>query len=213
MTFTQIKTEIKSRANLTTTEADTRVGIAINRTYRRVTAECGLSEAIRYVTRTANTTTLVSTVTFTEVERIERVFDQTTTRTLLTEISAHEMSVMEVGTSAPSYWSWLSTDADSVTIRLDTAPAPVYSLIAVGVTTFSDLTGADEPLIPESFHDVLVWYPLAEEYIRKEKLDLASFYESKAQKTLNELKFFIADSPIKTTWQGRPQQYGPVRGT
>mgnify|MGYP003338542338 CR=1 FL=1 len=71
MTFTEIKTAVKDLANLTSTDADTRIGKSINRHYKRITASLGLNP-LRFVTRTTTTTNGVQTVTFSSIEEIGR---------------------------------------------------------------------------------------------------------------------------------------------
>lgn len=203
MTFNAIKQAIKDYCLLTADTADTRVGIAINRHYRRITSTLGL-DATRFVTRSASTTNGVATVTFSEIERISRVIDATDSDAirLLTEVSIHDIRGSQPGTSNPMRWALQSTDADSVTIRLDTLPQTTYSLQADGWTTLSDLSGNDEPVFPESYHDILVWSVIAEELLKKEKLQLATVYMNKAEAVLSELRFHLADSPTRDTRQG-----------
>lgn len=203
MTFDLIKGVVKDYCLLSSTEADTRIGKAVNRHYRRVTSLLGLN-ATRFVTRNADTTNGVATVTFTEIEKIDRILDTTDSDAirLLQETSIHEIRATQPGTGDPVRWALQTTDADSVTIRLDTLPQSTYSLQADGWTTLSDLTSSDEPVFPESFHDILAWYVIAEELLKKEKDKLAREYERKADKLLEELRFHLADSPTYNTRQG-----------
>lgn len=202
MTFTALKTAVKDYCLLTSTDADTRVGTAINRHYRRVTSRLGL-DATRFVTRSASMTLGVATVTFTEIEKIARVFDTTdsTAIRLIPEVSIHDLRVTQPGEAAPTQWALQATDADSVVIRTDTVPQFAWSLQADGWTTLSDLSGTDEPAFPESFHDILVWYVIAEEMLKKEKEKLARIYEAKAEALFSDLQFYLADSPTRDTQQ------------
>jgi hypothetical protein len=202
VTFTAIKTAIKDYCLLTSTEADTRIGTAVNRHYRRITSLLGLN-ATRFVTRSQSTTTGVAQVTFTEIEKIDRVLDGTDTASirLLTEVSIHEIRSAQPSTSAPTRWALQNTDADSVTIITDSVATALYSLQADGWITLADLSGTDEPNFPESFHDVLVWAVIAEELLKKEKLPLAQIYMQKAEQVLSDLRFHLADSPTRDTQQ------------
>lgn len=202
MTFTAIRQKVLDYCNLSSTEAQTRVGAAINATYRRITSELGLNAA-RFVTRSVSTTNGQQYVTFTDIEKIDRVIDATdsTAIQLLAEVNIHEIRSNQPGTGAPSKWALRNTDADSVTILMDTVPQEEYDLQADGWVTLSDLSGSDEPVFPESFHDVLAWYVIAEELLKKEKLPLSAKYEAKADKLLADLKFYLADSPTYTTQQ------------
>lgn len=203
MTFTTIRQAVLDYCLLSSSDAQTRVGNAINRHYRRITSSLGL-DAARFVTRSVSTTNGVATVTFTEIEKIDRIIDTTDSSAirLLDEVGIHEIRSSQPGTSDPMRWALQNTDADSVLIRLDTLPQVTYSLQADGWTTMADLSGSDEPVFPESFHDVLVWFVIAEELLKKEKLPLAQKYEQKAEKLLAELRFHLADSPTRETRQG-----------
>jgi hypothetical protein len=48
----------------------------VNRHYRRITSQLGM-DAARFVTRNASTSAGVRTVTFTEIEKIDRIIDVT----------------------------------------------------------------------------------------------------------------------------------------
>ena len=212
MTFTQIKAAIKDYCLLTSTEADTRVGAAINRHYRRITSSLGM-DATRFVTRTAIATDGVQTVTVSEIEKIDRVLDisEPLTPRLLAEVSVHALRAMPTGSGPPQRWALQHTAADAVTIVLDVVPTVPFALQADGWTTLTDLSGTDEPVFPESFHDVLVWAVIAEELLKKEKLQLAGTYENKAQALLADLRFHLADSHTRETRQaGGPR--GPGTG-
>lgn len=203
MTFEQLKAVVKDYCNLSSPDADTRVGKSINRHYRRVTALCGLDTPFRTVTRTVSTTTTVRTVQFTEIEKIDRIIDATTAASIrpLEQVSLDEIQLTQSVDAAPSKWAYHSTTSDDVTILMDTAPTAVYSLQATGTVTLSDLSGSDEPAFPESFHDILSWYVVAEEMVRKEKPQLAAYYEQKSRELLGELKMLLADSPSYSTKQ------------
>lgn len=202
MTFSEIQTAVADYCIQTSGPALVRIGNAINRHYRRITASIGLDPA-RFVTRSQTTTNGVGTVTFTSIEKIDRVVDATTASAivLLKEVSVHELRSTQPGTSAPQRWAFLNSDADSVTILLDTLPQSTFSLRADGWTTLSDLTANDEPAFPESYHDILVWYVISEELLKKEKDKLALTYQVKADTLLKELRFFLADSHTRDTVQ------------
>lgn len=205
MTYTEILTRIKAYTLLSSSDADTRLGVAINAHYRRITSMLGL-EAARFVSRTVSTTVGQQTVTFTEIEKIDRIVDGTDASAirLLDEVSLHELRSTQPGTGQPTRWALQNTDADSVTVLIDTIPQTgnTYSLRADGTSTLSNLSGSDEPVFPESFHDVLVWAVMADELLKKEKIKQAQEFERRADKLLGELRFHLADSPTRTTQQG-----------
>jgi hypothetical protein len=140
----------------------------------------------------------VATLEFTGLEKIDRVIDATdsTAIRLLTEVTVHQVRSMQPGTGEPVCFAIQSTDANAVTIRMDTLPQTTYSLVADGWSTLGELTGNDSPAIPASFHDILIQYVLAEEYERKEKTDLADRCFQKAEHRLSELRFHLADTGI-----------------
>jgi hypothetical protein len=143
-------------------------------------------------------------VTFTEIEKIDRILDTTdsTNIRLLQEMSVHDLRSSQPGTGQPTAWAFQNSDADSVVVLTDTLPQVAYSLQADGWTTLAALSGTDEPVFPESFHDILAWAVIAEELLKKEKTVLAREYERRADGLLSELQMFLADSHTKVTRQG-----------
>lgn len=203
MTFTELVGVVTDYCNLTSSEATTRIGKAVNRHYRRVTSQLGL-DAARFVTRSMSMSIGVRTVTFTEIEKIDRILDTTdsTAIRLLQEVSVHDLRSSQPGTGQATQWAYQNADADSVVVLTDTLPQVAYSLQADGWTTLAALSGTDEPVFPESFHDILAWAVIAEELLKKEKTQLAREYERRADGLLSELQMFLADSHTKVTRQG-----------
>jgi parallel beta-helix repeat protein len=200
MTFTEIQTKILNYAGLSSSDATTRIGKAINAQYRRVTARLGM-DTTRFVTRSAATSDGVRTLTFTSIEKIDRIIDVTGDVRLLQEVSMHDLRSIEPAEGEPSRWAVQNTGADSVTVVFDTIPDAAYSLQADGITSLSDLSGTDEPAFAESFHDILAWFVISEELLKKEKDKLALTYERKAEQLLSDLVFQHADSPTRVTRQ------------
>jgi hypothetical protein len=203
VTFDDIKRAIKSAANLTSDEADVRVGESINQHYRRVTSMIGM-DATRFVTRSEIAPIGSQNVTFTEIEKIDRIIDTTdsTSIRVLQEVSLHQQRSTQPGTGQPSTWALQNTDASAVTVRLDTLPQSEYTLQADGWASLADLQGNDEPAFPQSFHNILVWFVLEEELLRKEKDKLAAIYHQKAETLVSDLRFHLADSPTLEVRQG-----------
>jgi hypothetical protein len=203
VTFTEIRTEILNRLNLVGTDASTRVGSAINRHNARICAELGL-DAIAYVQRTSVTSISTRTLAFSNIEKIDRIRDATTAASLrfLTEASLDSIKTMQPGSGAPNRWAVQSVTASTVTVVFDNTPDAEYTIQADGQSTTTDLSGSDVPAIPKSFHDILTWYVLAEEYLRKEKTEIAKAYEIKATELLRALQFKFADSASQDTRQG-----------
>ena len=203
MTFTELVGVVTDYCNLTSSEATTRIGKAVNRHYRRVTSQLGL-DAARFITRSVSMSIGVRTVTFTEIEKIDRILDTTDSNAirLLQEVSVHDVRSSQPSTGQPTQWAFQNSDADSVVVLTDTLPQVAYSLQADGWTTLAALSGTDEPVFPESFHDILAWAVIAEELLKKEKTQLAREYERRADGLLSELQMFLADSHTKVTRQG-----------
>lgn len=213
MTFTALKTKVKDYCNLTSTEADTRIGNSLNAVYRRVTTSLGL-DAARFVTRNASTSIGVRTVTFSSIEKIDRLIDTTDSNNirLLTEVEIHQIRSTQPSSGAPNTWAPQNMTADGVTVVLDTLPQAVYSLQADGWASVSDLSGTDEPAFPESYHDILAWSVISEELLKKEKDKLAATYQGKAEALLSDLRFYLADSPTRETVQGITPSLSGITG-
>ena len=142
---------------------------------------------------------------------IDRILDTTATQPRpVTETSLHSQRSSVPGTGQPSKWALQSAGASTVTILLDTVPQSSYTLQADGTTTLADLTSSDIPAFTESFHDILVFCGIAEELLKKEKIDLAREFSTgdpenpgRAEKLISALVFQMADSPTKVTKQGQ----------
>ena len=91
MTFDELKTEIKDRLNLSSADADARIGRAINRKYRIITSALGL-EPSRRATVQATVTLGASTLTFSNAEKVINVTDRSTGKNrLLKEVTVDEL--------------------------------------------------------------------------------------------------------------------------
>lgn len=211
MTFTEIQTAVTDACGLSSTTAQTRIGKSINRHYRRVTSLIGM-EPIRFVTKSANTTTTQRTVQFTGIEKIDRVIDLTTATALkvLEEVSLHDIRITDPKDAPPTKWATYAHTDDDVTIIMDNAPTAVYALRADGTSSLADISGSTEPAFPESYHDILAWYVIAEELLRKEKPQLAKEYEMRAEKLLSDLRFQVADSPTRRQQQNSDRKVLPA---
>src|SRR5687768_825163 len=77
MTFNELATEISARLAVNSTEARERIGRLVNKVYKTVTTAIGLDLSRRSVNVSANTSLGSATVTFSGLEKIERVIDDT----------------------------------------------------------------------------------------------------------------------------------------
>src|SRR5688572_28206530 len=122
MTFTEIQTEVKSRLNMTSSTADTRIGIAINRAYKKITTSIGLNVSRRTQVQ-ATATEGVQTLTFTSIEKIVAVIDKSSgVDRHLTEVFIDELKQGMIGTGAPTKWAVYRMNAGTVQIYMDTVP-------------------------------------------------------------------------------------------
>jgi hypothetical protein len=78
-----------------------------------------------------------------------------------------------------------------------------FTLYADGYVNVSTLSGSDIPDFPESFHDILIWGAMADEYRKMEKLPLMQDAEANYEKRLSDLRMFIAKSSYLDIYQGR----------
>lgn len=194
MTFTEIQTEILDRLNLTSTTATTRVGRAINRKYRLVTSAIGL-EISRRATVQATCTIGVSTLEFTNVEKIINVFNRAVTPYLrLTPLTIDELRDLQPypGNNKPTNYAVIAHTDDSVTIEINRIPQTAIVLYADVHQAVADLSGSQEPAFPESFHEVLIEGVLADEYMKLEKPALAQVSDQRKEKILSDLRLWVA---------------------
>lgn len=209
MTFDECKQVVKDYCNLSSSEADTRVGNAIRRHYQRVTSKIGM-DTTRFTTVTGVTVAGTRTVTFTSIEKIDLVLDVTETPSIqpLEEKDRVFIRSLVQSSGRPCQWAAQANGSTSVTVIFDVTPDAVYDLQADGWAPASFLTGNDIPEFAESYHDILTWSVIAEELLKKEKADLSDRYQAKADQLLEELVFHYADSPTRKT-----RQRDPGRGT
>jgi len=209
VTFDEIVDAVMTRCNLQSDEAEDRVGVAVNQHYRRITSKLGMTTT-RFVTRAVAMTVGVREVTFSSIEKIDRVIDVTTATAInpLFERSLHELRTLQPGSSAPTKWATKNVLGTSVVILTDTVPDEAYALQADGWTSLSDLETTDVPAFPASFHDILTFNVISEELLRKEKTDLSDRYHLMADKLFSDLQFHLADSPTYHTRQGDTDSSG-----
>ena len=190
--------------NLTSTEATSRIGRAINRVYRAVTTSIGM-QLSRNTTASASTSISSSLVTFTSVEKIDRLYKTASSGAIveLKEVLLGELrGILLPSGDNPSRYAILSHTADGITVQLDTTAATVYSISADVQGAIADLSGTNEPAFPESFHDILVEGTLAQEYRKVERQAFAKEAEFLYQQRLSDLRMWIAKSYLLDIQQG-----------
>ena len=217
MTFTQIVAEVMDRLNLTSAAAQTRVGNDVNDRYRRVTSSIGLDTSRR--TQVSATAALNNrTMTFTGIEKILIVIDKSELATggqeiVLDQITMDEMHITPLqgntipGTTTPTgmprHYSVTNMHPNSVDIYMDIIPSRGFQLFADGLRNVAVLGANDSPDFPESFHDILVWGAMADEYRKMEKPQLMQDAEINFERRVADLRMFIAKSAYLDIHQGR----------
>lgn len=205
MQFSDIVSSVKDRLNLTSTEADTRIGKAVNRVYRRVTTAVGMERSRKTLAQTF-VSIGSSTVTFTSAERVSNVVNRNVSPyKVLDEVTTDELRADQPFSSSdnPTKWAVFSHTASSITIIINVIPVTAFALYADVHSVVSDLSGTATPAFPESFHDVIIEGVLAEELRKMEKPALAQIAKAEHERILSDLKYWIAVSGYLETYQGK----------
>lgn len=203
MTFTEIVTEIAARLNLTSSEATTRIGRLVNIKYRKITTKCGMKNT-RRVTTTQACSNGVQTITVSAVEHIDRIIDDSASEYfILEEVSYDEIRDTKPVSGRPTKWAVKTQGADSVIVIFNTLPADTRTLTIDGETTRADISGATEPVFPESFHDVVVSGVLMDEYKKMHQSELAKEEKAEFEQTMSDLRFYLAKTGYLLIRQGQ----------
>ena len=205
MTADAIRDEVMERTGQTSTEASTRILRLLNEHHREVTAAIGLNTSRRGKVW-ASTTAASNTVVFANIENIEVLKKESVTPNIvLHRVPYEEIQEMrpESRTSvSPRHYAIKSQDAIGITIALSHNATSAFVLWAHGMLTVSDLVDVSQPLLPQSFHFILKERVLADEYLRKEKKDMAAIAIQRATQGLSDLKMFIAKNGFLDIQQG-----------
>jgi hypothetical protein len=197
--FTEIVTAVTDRLNLSSAEATTRIGTEVNAHYKEVTSSLGLQVARRVIGVSATASLGSANLTFTGIEKIERVVDDSSgTVRELDEVSMAEIRNEAPGTATPTKYAIERMYPGSVKIRVNVVAQDEYTLKADGLETAETLSGVLVPQFSTDYHDILVKMTLADEYRKLEKPVLAREEEAKAEKRLSELRLFIAKGRMVT---------------
>jgi hypothetical protein len=206
VTFQEIVERIADRLNIpaTATASLVRIGRSVNDVYREITTSIGIDLSRHTPGVSANTTQGVQTVTFTGIEKIERILDTTSgSNRVIPEVTFDQIrDITPAASDTVRKYAIESWNATSVTIRLDVLPQTVFALIADGYSTTDTLSGTDEPAFPPSFHDILIDGVLAEEYAKLEKVALSDRAQQRFEKRLSDLRMWRAKSISLTIRQG-----------
>ena len=81
--------------------------------------------------------------------------------------------------------------------------AAPFTLYADALSTVTTLSGSQKPDFPESFHDILIYGAMADEYFKMEKPQMAQMFDQKFEQRLSDLRGFIAKTAYLDQYQGR----------
>jgi len=213
LTFQEIVDEVMNRLNLSSQDARDRISKRVNTRYRRVTTLLGLT-ASRFI----KTTYTVNVANFPvlpdmriEMENVTRVIrlNDTPTVQVLRPTTYDELTSSPTYSRLPDKWAIKEIGNNFVIITLDAFPTGTdFTLAIEGYRSMLNLQDNDEPLFPESFHDILVEGVMADEHRKMEKPQLAEEDEAKYALILSDLKYYVAKTIYQDVYQGktRPRQ-------
>lgn len=130
------------------------------------------------------------------------------TQLVLNELSFDEMRNNIISTQPPQNYAVSRMGANSVTIYLDCAPTTVFILSADVLESTTTLSGTNEPVFDENYHDILVHGGKVPELLKMEKADLSNGAEEDYQRRLADLRFFIAKSAYMDIFPGKRDRRG-----
>ena len=213
MTFTEIRTEILEQLALTSTAATTRIGRAISRHYKLITAELGLAGVSRRTTVTGATVVGSRTISFANIEKIEKIQDLTDADNPVTldEKGFDEIdTIVAPDSDDASRWATERMGATTVLVRFDVTFESIKTYTATGYTKQSTLASADVPAFPETFHHILVEKVMYDELRKKGQLAEAKESRATAEDLTSKLRMWVATSAYRTDRQGGAQDSGGV---
>lgn len=204
MTFDEIVSEVCERLNLSSDESKSRIGREVNSRYRRITSSIGLQTS-RAATISQQATIGDRNMTFSNIEKLFAVIDKTDPKqdTVLEQISPDEMHITPLRNEPPRHYAITNENENSVTIEMDCIPTTQFTLYADVLSTLTTLAGNQAPDFPESFHDILVFGAMSDEYRKMEKLAFYKECEKDYESRLSDLRMFIAKSAYADIYQGR----------
>lgn len=205
MTFTDLRTEIMDRLNLSSTEASTRIGRAINRKYRLITSSIGM-QLSRRVTVTKAVTIASASVTILNCEKVINVVNRNLTPYKFLDevtIDENEKDAPFVSSDSPTRYTIQSHTSNTVTIRLNRTPLTAFVLYLDVHQAVADLSGSNEPAFPESFHDIIIEGVLSDELRKMEKPALANMSQMEFERILSNLRMWIAKNNYLDVYQGK----------
>lgn len=215
MTFDEIVSTTMTRLNLTSTEAQTRIGVYVNERYKQVTSSIGL-----ITSRRATETIIVDPLdtisfpdlpqlTIDDMEKVNKVSligplgDGVGVR-VLKQLTYDEITSYGTLNGVPHAWAPYRMGSGEVTIILNAVTTDTdFTLTFEGYDIAETLSGNANPFIPTDFHDILVEGAKSDELMKMEKPSLAAISEQKFVSRLSDLRMFIAKSAYLDIIQGK----------
>ena len=214
MTFDEIVLKVADRLNLTSADAITRIGEAVNDRYREVATNLGLettSKSVAIGFTIADDPYMIFGDSDDGVQKIISIYDDLVTPPrLLDEVTVEDLRILGKPVSGwpPQKYAVVRADGFSVTVLLDVIPEDSdLELTADTLENTIVLSGADVPMFAEDYHDILVHGGMATELYKMEKPSLAERREQQFEKRLSDLRFFLAKSAWKDIYQGKHERY------
>lgn len=208
MTFDEIVSDVCERAGLTTTDAITRVGKRVNRGYRRVTADIGMT-VTRRQWNSFTPTALTRDQTVSNCERVLSVKLPAMTD-CLDEVTYDEMIVLIPTTGDPSKWAVKTMGATSVVLTFDSTLDSAPDMLVEVEQNLATLSGSQVPAFPESFHDILVFEALGDELRKKKDYVGAKDADAKAAELKAKLQYKTHAKGWLQIWQGKMTENQPL---
>jgi hypothetical protein len=144
-------------------------------------------------------------MTFTGIEKILAVIDKSgRSDIVLGQVTPDEIHILTVLTGPARHFAIERIHPNSIDILMDAKPTVTnFTLWADAIVNLSTLSAGQSPDFPESFHDILVWGVMADEYRKMEKLSLMQDAEANYEKRLSDLRMWIAKSAYLDVVQGK----------
>lgn len=209
MTFDQIVADVMSRLNLSSKDAENRIGVRVNDRYRRIVSSIGLSTSkilIKGITVDPIVNTSLPDLTIEDMEKVIRIIlvNSSNTQRVLEQLTYDDATKFHLVSRLPNAWAVKRMGASSCTITFDAFPATSTFDISVEGLEITDILADDAvPVFPVDFHDILIEGAMSDELRKMEKPDLASIAESNYERRLSDLRMFIAKSAYMDIYQGR----------
>lgn len=205
MTFDEIVSDVAGRLNLTTPDAITRIGLRVNRRYRRIAVSIGLITLRREV----NSFSVVAGLRDQDIpgEKVLSITLAGQTRPI-DAMLFNEMQETVPTTGAPRRWAVKRQNASTVTVRFDSTMDSGQDMTVEVEAAGSTLVGSAIPAFPESWHDILVYGALSDELNKKEKTKLGNDAEATYATMLSELRLHIAVNGYVDQQQGKKNLNG-----